>query len=90
MYRAGGWIASLGRWKTVPPAAFHRVDFQPVEGVMDVFRGDIFSGTTGLSGVGNERSGSLAGDQRASGHGARDAGQCYDPRLLMDESSSMG
>ena len=37
MDRVGGPIAGFGRWKTVPPAAFHSADFQPVEGAMDVF-----------------------------------------------------
>ena len=53
MYRAGGLIADLGRLKTVPPAAFHRADFQPVEGAMDVFRGDVLSSAPSLPGGGD-------------------------------------
>ena len=60
MYHAGGPIAWFGRWKTVPPVAFHRADIQPVEGVMDVSRGDVFAGTPGLPGGGDERQGGLA------------------------------
>ena len=29
MYPAGGPIAWFGRWKTVPPVAFHRAENQP-------------------------------------------------------------
>ena len=50
MYHAGSPIAWFGRWKIVPPVAFHRSDIQPVEGVMDVSRGDLFAGTPGLPG----------------------------------------
>ena len=57
MYRAGGSIAVFGRLKTVPPVAFHGADFQPVEGVMGVTCGDVFSGSAGLTGGGDERSG---------------------------------
>ena len=55
MYRAGGPIAWFGRRKTVPPVAFHRADFQPLEGAMDVSRGDVLSGSPGLPGGGDER-----------------------------------
>ena len=32
----GGSIVGLWRWKTVPSAVFYKVDYQPVEGEMDV------------------------------------------------------
>ena len=66
MYRAGGSIAVFGRLKTVPPVAFHRADFEPVEGVMGVTRGDVFSGSAGLPGGGDERSGGLPSVREAS------------------------
>ena len=47
MYHAGGPITWFGRWKTVPPVAFHRADIQLVEGVMDVSRGDVLADTPG-------------------------------------------
>ena len=67
MYPAGGPIAWFGRWKTVPPVAFHRTDFQSVEGVMDVSRGDVLSGSPGLPGgdVGQPHRISWLGPQEA-------------------------
>ena len=44
MYRTGGSIGVFGRLKNVPPAAFHRADYQLMEGGMDVSRGDVFFG----------------------------------------------
>ena len=57
----GGSTDVFGRLKTVPPDAFHRADNQFVEGAMDDSRGDVFSGASGLSGGGDERSGGLPG-----------------------------
>lgn len=34
MCRRGGLVTDVGRLRTVPPAAFHRADFHPVEGVV--------------------------------------------------------
>ena len=70
----GGSIAGLRRWKTVPSTVFYKVDYQPVEGAMDVFSGDVRSGAAGLPGGGHERSGGLPGVRPAPGHGAQDAG----------------
>ena len=38
MYHAGDSAAVFGWLKTIPPATFHRADFQSMEGVMDVSR----------------------------------------------------
>ena len=57
----GGSIVGLRRWKTVPPAAFYKVDYQPLEGETDVSSGDVRSGAAGLHGGRHERSGSLPG-----------------------------
>ena len=70
----GGSIVGLRRWKTVPPAIFYKVDYQPLEGETDVSSGDVRSGAAGLHGGGDERSGSLPGVRPASGHGAQDVG----------------
>ena len=48
----GGSIVGLRRWETVSPAAFRRVDYQPLEGEMDVSSGDVRSGAAGLHGGG--------------------------------------
>ena len=40
----GGSIVGLRRWKTVPPATFYKVDYQPLEGETDVSSGDVRSG----------------------------------------------
>ena len=40
----GGSIVGLRRWKTVPPATFCKVDYQPLEGETDVSSGDVRSG----------------------------------------------
>ena len=44
----GGSIVGLRRWETVPPAAFYKVDYQPLEGETDVSSGDVRSGAAGL------------------------------------------
>ena len=44
----GGSIVGLRRWKTVQPAAFYKVDYQPLEGETDVSSGDVRSGAAGL------------------------------------------
>ena len=46
----GGSIVGLRRWRTVPPAAFYKVDYQPLEGETDVSSGDVRSGAAGLHG----------------------------------------
>ena len=73
-------LSTLRRWKTVPPATFY-VDYQPVEGEMDVSSGDVRSGAAGLHGGGDECSGSLPGVRPAPGHGAQDAGLLSAARL---------
>ena len=67
-------LSTLRHWKTVPSAAFYKVDYQPLEGKMDVSSGDVRSGAESLHGGGDERSGSLPGVRSAPGHGAQDAG----------------
>ena len=59
MDHVGGSIAWLWRLKIAPSAAFYNGDYQPVEGAMDVLRGDVRSSASGLHGGGDERSGSL-------------------------------
>ena len=70
----GGSIVGLRRWKTVPPATFYKVDYQPLEGETDVSSGDVRSGAAGRHGGRHERSGSLPGVRPAPRHGAQDAG----------------
>ena len=70
----GGTIVGMRRRDTVPPTAFCKVDYQPLEGEMDVYGGDVRSGAAGLPGGRDECSGSLPGVRSASGHGAQDAG----------------
>ena len=77
----GGSIVGLRRWKTVPPAAFYKVDYQPLEGETDVSSGDVRSGAAGLHGGRHECSGSLPGVRPAPGHGAQDAGLLGAARL---------
>ena len=83
----GGSIVGLrlSCWKTVPPATFYKVDYQPLEGETDVSSGDVRSGAAGLHGGGDERSGSLPGVRPAPGHGAQDAGLLGAARLPAGE-----
>ena len=84
----GGSIVGLRRWKTVPSAIFYKVDYQPVEGEMDVFSGDARSGAAGLHGGRHERSGSFPVVRPASGHGAQDTGLLGSARLPATEAAA--
>ena len=53
------------RWKIVPSSAFRKADYQSMEGVMDVSRGDLRTSSPGLHGRRDERS------HPEPGHGAR-------------------
>ena len=81
MDHMGGSIVGLRRWKTVPPATFYKVDYQPLEGETDVSSGDVRSGAAGLHGGRHECSGNLPGVRPAPGHGAQDAGLLGAARL---------
>ena len=67
--------------ETVPSTAFDKVDYQPLEGEMDVSSGDVRSSAAGLHGGRHECSGSLPGVRPAPGHGAQDAGLLGSTRL---------
>ena len=41
-------IIGLRRWKTVPSAVFRGVDYQPLEGEMDVSSADVSARSPGL------------------------------------------
>ena len=60
--------------KTVPPAAFHRVGGNSMEGVKDVQGGTVRAGAPGLHGGRNEHTGGCPGVRSAPGYGAQDAG----------------
>ena len=89
MGQVGGSIVGLWRWKTVPSAVFYKVDYQPVEGEMDVFSGEVRSGAAGLPGGRDERSGSLSGVRPAPGHGAQDADLLGSARLPAGEPATV-
>ena len=74
-------LPELWRWKIVPSSAFRKADYQSMEGVMDVSRGDLRTSSPGLHGRRDERSGSLPGVWPAPGHGAQDAGLLGAPRI---------
>ena len=63
----------MWRCKTVPPAAFHRVVSNSMEGAEDVQGGDVRAGAPGLHGGWYEHAGGGAGVRTAPGHGAQDA-----------------
>ena len=63
----------MWRIKTIPPAAFHRVGDNSMEGVKDIQGGDVRAGAPGLHGGWYEHSGGGAGVRTAPGHGAQDA-----------------
>ena len=51
--QVGGSIADMWLskfWETVPSTVFYKVEYQPVEGAMDVFSGDVRSGAAGRRG----------------------------------------
>ena len=62
------------RCKTVPPAAFHRVGGNSMEGVKDVQGGAVRSSAPGLHGGRDEHAGGCPSVRSAPGYGAQDAG----------------
>ena len=63
----------MWRCNTVPPAAFHRVVGNSMEGVKDVQGGDVRAGAPGLHGGWYEHAGGRSRVRAAPGHGAQDA-----------------
>ena len=67
--------------ENVPSTAFRKAEYQSLEGVMDVPRGNVRARSPGLYGGRDERSGSVPGVWPAPGHGAQDAGLVGAARL---------
>ena len=67
--------ASVEEWRlnSGPPAVFHRVGCNTMEGAEDVQGGVVRAGAPGLHGGGYEHPGGRPGVRAASGHGAQDA-----------------
>ena len=72
---------NCGSVENVPSSAFRKADYQSMEGVMDVSRGNVRASSPGLHGGRDERSGSVPGVWPAPGHGAQAAGLLGAPRI---------